>query len=152
MPFVSPLPLGGLSTELGSLSERLRALEAARSGSITADAPGPTTLASGQSFPTGWPDLDVSVATTHGVMVIGGSNVSNQTLISGSPQLLLLVDGNSTPLIVATVVVFADGAPITIFTYVPGLSLGTHEFQLQAVGVSGTAAIMTNTSLTVVPV
>lgn len=75
MPWVQPLPLGGLATELGNTTERLRSLEVLRSGwaVVTTDL---ITLTSSTypawDTPTGWPTIDIVCTNPLGLMVIFG--------------------------------------------------------------------------------
>lgn len=75
MPWVQPLPLGGLASELGNITERLRAIEVTRSGwEIVSTAIVTETSSTFPAWdtPSGWPVIDVVCTNPLGVTIIFG--------------------------------------------------------------------------------
>lgn len=138
MSLAVPLPLGGFATELGSLTERLRALEGVRSGvttSIVTGTWGPSSYAS-WTYITGWPNLTVPINTLAGVVVIYGG----QGEVFGSSitwnNIGLVVDGTLVQSVMPTLNDSAPGAggiggiPGAATWWGP-MTLGSHTFELQ---------------------
>lgn len=133
MPFTVPLPVGGFATELGSLTERIRSLEATRSGVVTASVSG-TWSGSYSTWTTisGWPNLTVNFSTLAGVVVIFGGS-GEQSNASYTELIGLFVDGT---LVQAVNLTLGNSATLS---NIPGgsvwwapMTLGSHTFELQA--------------------
>lgn len=159
MPFVIPADPGGLSTELGSLTERIRAIEATRSGSSVSTVNGTWTITSssfeGFQYISGWPNLTVPISTTSGVIVVYGAEMYAPTNSTSSyPYVALYVDGTQEQSISGK-----EPESATWSGYIPAaaiwqsaLGLGNHTFQLQASSTYATiSASFQNPFLAVVP-
>jgi hypothetical protein len=95
MPFALPLPPGGLATEIGSLNDRIRALEANRLG-IATSSPVPGTFAiSSTSFavPAGWPVLEVGIGAQGAIITASVSVQSTSSFTVEDFEAQLQMDG-----------------------------------------------------------
>jgi hypothetical protein len=165
-----------MATELGSLAERLRALESSRSGMTSEFVTGSQTVSAAPggnwTQPGPWATLDVAVSTIAGVLVIGGCTVIEPPLATAPNQVYFGVGvdgfspsngqqgvwqlvgaanpGDPYPIWMVGVwpAVKGSGAP-----YGAAVGLGSHTFapQVSGVGTSGTSAVVTNMFLVVAP-
>ena len=144
MPLVVPLPLGGLSTELGQQDEDLRAIEATRIKTKSQFVSGAsyTTVTGSSSFtyPPGWPSFYASMGSSSGALIGFGCSVTTQSVGGWSFDLFVSIDGAAWN--VSTSLYGSVSAPdviniaipqLAIFTWVDGTVAppGQHLFQLQ---------------------
>jgi hypothetical protein len=138
MPRVVPLPPGGLSTEIGTIADDIRTLEADRSGAayIFSNASGSTGAGAWVQL-AGFPLLTLDIAAAGGVLLFAGCTV----VYNGSNGLLaqvgIFVDGATPTIGIAPTIVTPlppVGTQFSAYIQLPliGLSMGYHSF---AVGV-----------------
>lgn len=181
MAVVTPLPLGGLGSEIGSAQQRLQLLQSGRSGVASLFYPTPVSIPTSTSqtwtVPSPW-TLDVSVYSTNGVLVWAGCNIEQpEPVFDGThfviEQIGVGVDGG-TPTILQANNAYGTGdllAPGVIFPmatvgWIPPvgsagpetIAMGSHTFSLQAQAYwfsgnagSTTSVLFLNAFLVVVP-
>lgn len=162
MPFSAPIPLGGFGSELGTLDERVRALEQTRSAAANY-AFGPAsnyTVTAGWQLPAGYPSVTTSTNQGGGIFWNMGCNivstnaqtVTNSAGTVGYPYAMsvtLYIDGVAIPYNVhynPTAVVGYFG-----FMWVTPTVLGSHLFQWACSGISGVTTVINNATLAIMP-
>lgn len=165
MPIVTPLPLGGLATEIGTTQDRLQMLESLRLSQLAATTYPTTTVSNfgAQQPPSNWPAFTVTVDSTVGVLFNFSCNQAPHNPLSSSDWMNLIVnmDGNA----ITSNGAYVDGAlgsgaypnplaiNLTFFipdgTYITGsLPMGDHTFELaMSVNVNGSTFTLSNASL-----
>jgi hypothetical protein len=149
MPLVVPVPLAGLATELGNLTQDLQNLEQARNGISFQFGGTSYSIPGAQSTyltPPGWPNLSVSIGGNGSAIYIAGCQAS---LSTGNIDLGVIWDGAvGSPNVVGNN--NATFFPAVVW-FQPALGLGTHTAQV-VVNNTGIDESLINPFLIVVPV
>jgi hypothetical protein len=135
MPYAHPRQLGGMQSPVGTIGERLRALEQNRLGYTGSQTGTPLTISSSyaQNTPPGWPSLPVQVGPSGAAMTFAGFTFQFTTNIQANVIVYMKADSSFLPIAGGFLNSTSSGTFSFVFSGtgpVQGLALGAHTFSL----------------------